>query len=162
MSLVKEFIKENINKQIILIPWELHPHFKFDDIAFISLLNNFVLDKTYYSHVRIDNETITYIRFDNIWLAKRFDNYMNICLLMAIKHEGRCTMIDGRATCDTLSIFNDNYIESAWEFAVENNLTNCKFGNIVRKLKKKQHEDNQDFVTRYLHYTNVKSARNVV
>ena len=164
-STVREFIRANFGKYKIVIPWALHTTIRFEDIAFISISNEFGLNIRYYQYVSPDNdddEDDNCYEYDRFYVTKLFENIENVCLMVLILNDGchstSCCHynIDGVVNCQ---VFSNEFLEKAWDYAVKHNLISERFGQIILKLGYEPEVDIESFTCHYLGGVPTKSAR---
>jgi hypothetical protein len=101
--------------------------------------------------------------YESLEIDEYFDNYENVCLMIAVNRLGHCDIIEHSCTKDNKDIFSQEYVDKVWKYTVEHNLQNYVLGDIVRKISRSVIDpiDINDFNNKYLYESNNKSARNV-
>lgn len=154
MSTFKQFVKEQFPGDIMItIPWELHNSITIEDIAFVSIHSYaFILDDKYYEYIEKEgtDPKDPCEKYENITVNHQFENMDNVCFLFAILNEGCHTYIEIVSDSIDEYIIDDHYLDNAWDYAVEHNLTLGLFGDVLRKLGCEPEVYGGQFTSKYL------------
>lgn len=159
MSAIQDFIRTNIDNEMIVIPRGLCSSISVIDIAFIATSGaKFVLDDEYDHYVSNEENNDEYCNWEDTFRVRsEFDNYENICLLFAILNPGNHNRIYIKGISG--GSLSKKYLKHAWDVAVEHNLTDTIFGDTIKKFGYKPKSDISPFLSNYLGVIEMKSAR---
>ena len=164
MESISDYIRENFDDDLVIIPWNLHTSITIRDIVFISLhVDKFRLDDLYNELIH-DDDRRSYEQ-DYFSINSHFENYENVCLLYLVLNQSYHSNIYAVVKDDDESeLFSSKFLEECLDYVIEHDFENNPIGEILAKLgfSSKIYNDGQEFSDNYLGKSGPKSARTVV